>query len=477
LISAIPYVGTDIVEWIWGGFSVSNATLNRFFSLHYLLPFALAGLALVHLIALHEHGSNNPVGVDGNIDKVPFHPYYTIKDLFGYGVFAIFFSLFIFFAPNYLGQGWPFIYTNLRYNNAMCYMLEPRIWAISPNHDNTIFISGSLLANPDLVKIYYGPISFKWLGLWNQQVTKIYYENNKTSRNLRDYTHTKNYIYTNTDKKCAKWTWTESRIPQSPKGGAPPKGAQSGRKARGFNQWLGGLIDGDGHFGVTEGKYTNCEITVHITDEPLLRKIQNKFGGSIRKRTGVNALRWRVSAKDKMSHLVNSVNGNIRNSVRINQFHRICGILGIDVLPNEELTLDNSWIMGFFDADGTINYYHYLNNRPQLFISISNKYKENLDHLIRLFGGSILYDKGGHGSFKWVITNEKFHMNFYNYHMSNPSYSLKGHKLFLIKEFYKLYNMKAYIKGDSCMLYKSWLEFDKKWQVFNVKRIPKKQIA
>lgn len=109
MISAIPYVGTDIVEWVWGGFSVSNATLNRFFSLHYLLPFALAGLALVHLIALHEHGSNNPVGVDGNIDKVPFHPYYTIKDLFGYGVFAIFFSLFIFFAPNYLGQGWPFI--------------------------------------------------------------------------------------------------------------------------------------------------------------------------------------------------------------------------------------------------------------------------------------------------------------------------------------------------------------------------------
>lgn len=104
LISAIPFVGTDIVEWVWGGFSVSNATLNRFFSLHYLLPFALAGLALVHLIALHENGSNNPVGVDGNIDKVPFHPYYSIKDLFGYGVFAIVFTLFVFFAPNYLGR-------------------------------------------------------------------------------------------------------------------------------------------------------------------------------------------------------------------------------------------------------------------------------------------------------------------------------------------------------------------------------------
>jgi len=104
LISAIPYIGKDIVEWVWGGFSVNNATLNRFFSFHYLFPFILAALALVHLIALHEHGSNNPLGVDGNIDKVPFHPYYTTKDLFGYAVFAIFFAFFVFFAPNVLGH-------------------------------------------------------------------------------------------------------------------------------------------------------------------------------------------------------------------------------------------------------------------------------------------------------------------------------------------------------------------------------------
>lgn len=104
LISAIPYIGHDIVEWVWGGFSVSNATLNRFFSLHYLLPFVLTGLVIVHLLALHVDGSNNPIGIDGNIDKVPFHPYYSIKDLFGYGVFAIIFSLFVFFAPNYLGH-------------------------------------------------------------------------------------------------------------------------------------------------------------------------------------------------------------------------------------------------------------------------------------------------------------------------------------------------------------------------------------
>ena len=112
LISAIPYIGKDIVEWVWGGFSVSNATLNRFFSLHYLLPFVIAGLAIVHLIALHEHGSNNPLGVDGNIDKIPFHPYYSIKDLFGYFIFAIFFSSFVYFAPNLLGHSDNYIPAN-----------------------------------------------------------------------------------------------------------------------------------------------------------------------------------------------------------------------------------------------------------------------------------------------------------------------------------------------------------------------------
>ena len=112
LISAIPYVGDDIVQWIWGGFSISNATLNRFFSLHYLLPFALAGLVIAHIIALHEHGSNNPLGVDSDEDKVPFHPYFTIKDGLGVLLFLIFFSYFVFFNPNLLGHSDNYIPAN-----------------------------------------------------------------------------------------------------------------------------------------------------------------------------------------------------------------------------------------------------------------------------------------------------------------------------------------------------------------------------
>lgn len=104
LISAIPYIGQDVVEWVWGGYSVSNATLNRFYSFHYLLPFILAALAVVHIIALHTDGSNNPLGVESDIDKVPFHPYYTIKDIFGYSIFGITFVYLIYFAPNMLGH-------------------------------------------------------------------------------------------------------------------------------------------------------------------------------------------------------------------------------------------------------------------------------------------------------------------------------------------------------------------------------------
>jgi len=104
LASAIPVVGTDITYWLWGGFSVDNATLNRFFSLHYLLPFIIAGASIVHIAALHQYGSNNPLGTYAGVDKVSFYPYFYVKDLIGWVVFAVCLSLFVFFYPNVLGH-------------------------------------------------------------------------------------------------------------------------------------------------------------------------------------------------------------------------------------------------------------------------------------------------------------------------------------------------------------------------------------
>ncbi len=113
LISAIPWIGPDIVEFIWGGFSVNNATLNRFFALHYLLPFILVALVLMHLIALHETaGSGNPLGISGTYDRVPFAPYFLFKDLITIFIFILILSILVFYMPNTLGDSENYIMAN-----------------------------------------------------------------------------------------------------------------------------------------------------------------------------------------------------------------------------------------------------------------------------------------------------------------------------------------------------------------------------
>ena len=104
LFSAIPVIGKNIVDWLWGGFSVDNPTLNRFFSLHFFFPFIIAGLSCVHLVLLHQFGSGNPLGFYVKSENIPFFPYYYVKDLFGVFVLLLCFSVFIYFLPNTLGH-------------------------------------------------------------------------------------------------------------------------------------------------------------------------------------------------------------------------------------------------------------------------------------------------------------------------------------------------------------------------------------
>nr|CCD33254.1 cytochrome b [Trachemys venusta callirostris]CCD33255.1 cytochrome b [Trachemys venusta callirostris] len=104
LLSATPYIGNTLVQWIWGGFSVDNATLTRFFTFHFLLPFTIMGLTLVHLLFLHETGSNNPTGLNSNIDKIPFHPYFSYKDLLGIILMLALLLTLTLFSPNLLGD-------------------------------------------------------------------------------------------------------------------------------------------------------------------------------------------------------------------------------------------------------------------------------------------------------------------------------------------------------------------------------------
>ena len=111
-LSAIPYIGQDVVQWVWGGFSVSGSTLTRFYSLHYLFPFILTGMIIIHLILLHETGSNSPLGIRSDSDKIPFHIFYTSKDVYGFILISIILCFFVFYFPNLLGDVENFIKAN-----------------------------------------------------------------------------------------------------------------------------------------------------------------------------------------------------------------------------------------------------------------------------------------------------------------------------------------------------------------------------
>nr|ASY98234.1 cytochrome b [Popa spurca] len=104
LLSAIPYLGNELVQWVWGGFAVDNATLNRFFTFHFVLPFIVAAVVMIHLLFLHQTGSNNPLGLNSNIDKIPFHPYFTFKDIAGFIILIMFLSLLSLLEPYILGD-------------------------------------------------------------------------------------------------------------------------------------------------------------------------------------------------------------------------------------------------------------------------------------------------------------------------------------------------------------------------------------
>ncbi len=483
----------------------------------------------MHFIALHVNGSSNAIGITGNLDRLSMHPYFIFKDLITVFAFLLLFSFFVFFSPNTLGQVWPIIILYiLLLQYAICWKY------LILNYNKTNIISGLYLniyfggetksfnlqllkcyikyyANPILVRYYYNK--------YNQQITKIiiYYSsiliNIQLFIEILDLRRIINYIlvgisettsiqkillnifiyfnrlieFSNNLKNNNSFKKYYSLLKNN---------SFSFKKNYLFNEWLAGLIDGDGCFGITQKKYTNCEITVGLEDEKMLRQIQNKFGGSIKLRSGSNSIRYRLHNKEGMIKLINAVNGNIRHSKRLVQLYKVCNLLNIEVINPIKLTKNNAWFIGFFDADGTINYY-YQNNRPQLRISVTNKYLIDVQPYKDILGGTIYFDKSKNGYFKWTITNELNHLNFYNYNKNYSSKSFKGNKIFLIKEFYSFYNSKSYIntldgvninstqplkvistrplppkggrgQGNS-LLYKHWLIFQNKWQSYNYK--------
>jgi ubiquinol-cytochrome c reductase cytochrome b subunit len=252
-----------------------------------------------------------------------------------------------------------------------------------------------------------------------------------------------------------------------------------------WNQWLAGIIDGDGYLAIQKSnKVAVCEITMPLEDESLLFAIKQKLGGSITLRSGAKAVRYRLCHQSGMINLIHRVNGCIRNTVRVLQFQTLCNHFNIRYLVAEPLTLENGYLAGFFDADGTIYIGVTKATQPdsilpgangkitrlansqgnnQLVISISNKSIENLIGFQKAFGsGSIRAVKHRKRFLNHIYTITNID-TFLNYISKYPLYSEKRKKVFLVPHYFELKRLKAHLAVSPSLKLKAWKRFCKKW--------------
>jgi len=227
-----------------------------------------------------------------------------------------------------------------------------------------------------------------------------------------------------------------------------------------FNQWLAGLIDGDGCFQLSKKGYASLEIVMETRDKHCLYLVKQKFGGSVKLRSGVNWLRYRLHHKKGLLDLINAVNGEIRNPVRLLQLNKVCEKYCIPLIQPSILTYNNGWFSGFFDSDGSV----YLNLKSsQMFITAAQKNKYLLDLLPDLYGGTIYIQKE---SFKWVVYKKPDIIKLLDYFIICPSRSAKHNRLKAIKRYHELRELKAHLASDNSILGKAWKKFLLKWDKF-----------
>ena len=238
-----------------------------------------------------------------------------------------------------------------------------------------------------------------------------------------------------------------------------------GGKSKNLNQWLAGLIDGNGTFSLTKKGYASLEITMDIRDEHALYIIKNLYGGSIKLVSGKNALRYCLRHKQGFLALVHDVNGEIRNSYRLMQLNKICLKYKINIIYPDKLVYKNAWLSGFFDADGSIT----LNkDNQQLAITLTQKTRENLQPLISIYGGFIDIDRTSN-RFKWYVSNKEEILDLIEYLKKYPSRSLKKNRLHLIPKYFELIKKGAHkASKDSPLLARSWNLFKDKWNKYEI---------
>jgi hypothetical protein len=228
----------------------------------------------------------------------------------------------------------------------------------------------------------------------------------------------------------------------------------------GFNEWLGGLIDGDGCFQLSKKGYASLEIVMDIRDKHCLYQLKQKYGGSVKYRQGANHLRYRLHHKAGILLVINSVNGLIRNPVRILQLGRILAKYKLELIYPVSLTYNNGWLAGFFDSDGSI----YMNEQSgQLFITASQKNNLLVEPLVKLYGGKI-YTMEKQQAFKWTVYRKTEVLSLVNnYFKDYPSRSEKHIRLNMVYKFYELRQLHAHKASANSVLGKAWKQFCVKW--------------
>lgn len=227
-----------------------------------------------------------------------------------------------------------------------------------------------------------------------------------------------------------------------------------------FNQWLAGLIDGDGYFSLSKKGYAALEITLELRDQSCLFQIKDKFGGSIKIKQGQKWLRYRLHHKKGLISLICSINGLIRNPIRILQLQNICAKYDLTLLDSDPLTWDNAWLAGFIDSDGSI----YLNiTSGQIFISVSQKNKLLLDPLVNLYGGKI-YIESNTQSFKWIVFVKDQVLKLTDYFKTYPLKSKKMVRVRLIPAIYSSFKESGHKSSSMTIKGKIWSKLIKKWE-------------
>ena len=231
-----------------------------------------------------------------------------------------------------------------------------------------------------------------------------------------------------------------------------------------FNEWLAGLIDGDGYFLLTKKGYVSCEICMDARDKKALYLILHKYGGSIKSVSGAKAYKYKLRNKKGLLHLINDINGLIRNPIRLLQMNKLCNKYEILIKYPKALTYSNGWLSGFIDSDGSV----YLNEKSgQIFISITQKNRFLLEPLVSLYGGRIDILSPKIEAFKYVIyrKNELYSL-IDNYFSKYPLKTEKFKRVCLIKQFYDLrtYCNKNNIHDINKL--NKWVSYKDKWEKF-----------